>query len=456
MLPLLSRGLVFLWAAVFPWHDHSKARFFFFLKMPHLGKGTAVDWLKAQRPFIMTTIIYNVPEIIIVPTYAVLLVSLRKGTLAWAVFITLATLIPAPNNYRLLIPMTFSFAVWVTRYYWRLSKCDSPFPWGACLFDTVVAYFWSLYMLTYFYYPEERGYRRSPKILGFLKRYFYNECVTYFSMKVICAPETNRVLDDPEKQFIFGYHPHGVYPGTAMYACSTQPWIEKLGCNSKTHVTCHVAGIVLNAPILRDFLMANGCRAVTHTGIERNLREGNSSLIVVGGQSDLLLTHRSETEQHYAIHHVGFIRIALRQRVPLVPVLNFTEHNIMDNVHWYAFQRLMLRLLRFPLLVIPVGRLHLPIPNQVPVTLAVGRPVPVPAEIPSDLAEFEELVYQTAEKYYQEVIRLFYTFRSQAAYPNMELFLHGELSDKNPVIKGSREYEKARTCCDRPFRFPRK
>lgn len=414
----------------------------------------------------MTAIIYNVPEIIIIPTYAILLLHPCKGTVAWAAFITMATLIPTPVNYVLLTPLTIGFALWTSQFYWCLlnqrttgverdNAVPAVFSWGSCLFDLTIAYFWCAYIPTYFTYPEEYGYRRSPRILRFLRKYFYDEAVAYFQLRVLCVPEMRRVLDDPLNQFIFGYHPHGVYPGTAMYACGSKPWIDQLGSNDKVHVTCHVASIVFNGPTLRDFVLANGCRAVTRTAIVRNLCEGNSSLIVVGGQSDLLLTHRSTTEQHYVIHHVGFIRIALKQQVPLVPVLNFAEHNIMDNVHWYSFQRLMLRVLRFPLLVIPVGKFYLPIPNQVPVTLGVGKPIAVPPVIPSDPDELEELVCQVAEAYYQEVVRLFYAFRREAGYPAMELFLHYGISMKDPVIQGSPEYEMARTHPDRPFRFPR-
>jgi hypothetical protein len=297
------------------------------------------------------------------------------------------------------------------------------------MFDMFSVVFWFMYNGRYVGKPEERGRFRSPRFIEFMKKVFFDDAATYFSLRVIAHPLIKGKLSDPRNQYIFGFHPHGVFPATAMYAPHTEAWMREMGSNQATYPVTHAATVLLNGPLVRDFVMALGARAVTRTGIEASLADGHSPVIVPGGQSELVVTRHSYRELHLVTHHYGFIKLAVKHNVPLVPMLSIGEQNILDIFHLYRVQRLALKIVSFPAPFCPTGKWHLPLPNRTRLTLVVGAPIVPDAGLSPDDSEG---IQRLAARYFESVRELFYSHRAQAGFPDMELFLHQGLPSEFP------------------------
>jgi hypothetical protein len=290
------------------------------------------------------------------------------------------------------------------------------------LLDCFFIGFWFWYVRRYWGSPQFTGSLRSSSLIHFMRRAVIPQFERYFSFRVIAHQTNDRVKVDQSAQnkYIFSFHPHGVFPATALIAPHTKSWMRATG-DRETKISLHAASVIFNVPLLRDFTMGLGGRIVTRSSIENSLRDGNSVMIVTGGQSEMLLTRASDLEMHLVTHHLGFVRIAVRQQVPLVPVLCFAENNVMDNVHVPWLQKRMLRLIGFPFPTLPHGRWYMPVPNKTPLTVVVGAPLaPPPGLVAADEAGIRAL----GALYFKQLEELFYRYRAEAGYPHMKLILH--------------------------------
>ena len=380
------------------------------------------QFLLHLRYTISAASIYMIPTFIVVPSYLVSVLVPLRGSYGWSVTITLFTLIPPPYNRKILRPLIAAVAGFVL--YETLpqsiggmldlnalcpattadAEAEGSFLHCAAVvlakqtYDFGVLLFWFLYASTYKGNPEEYGHRRREGFVQWMKRHFYDDAAKFFGLRVIADPLIRGALRDPKKQFIFSFHPHGVFPATAVYGIETDPWRNEMGFNDKTRVTVHGATIIFSGPLLRDFCMNAGVRSVTRRSLERSLSEGNSVTIVTGGQAEMLLTAANSKSLHLITYHLGFIRLAIKQRVPLVPVLSLGEQNILDTVHWYTVQRWFLKRIGFPFPLLPMGAFRLPIPNKTNVVVAVGRPIHIPEGLqPEDAKGVQALPMNTLQ-----------------------------------------------------------
>ncbi|KAH9586445.1 Diacylglycerol acyltransferase [Trypanosoma melophagium] len=296
------------------------------------------------------------------------------------------------------------------------------------LIDVLQLSFWLWYLPFYEGSPEETGSRRSLAFTRWATKHLFADAERYFSFRVIREDESVD-LRDSSNQYIFSFHPHGVFPGTALFCYLTDKWRRVLGWNTSTYLATHEATVIFNVPLMREFSLSLGGLAVTRTAIISNLSRGNSALIVTGGQAELMLTKCSDTVMSLIAYHQGFIKLSINQKVPLVPLLCFAEQNVLDLVHFPRLQRATLKFLGFPFPMLPFGRWLLPLPNPTPLTLVVGSPLRVP---PGANANNPEDVSKLADAYFAALKKLFYKHRAEAGYPNMELVLHTK-----PEGKGS-------------------
>ncbi|KPI86323.1 putative diacylglycerol acyltransferase [Leptomonas seymouri] len=333
-----------------------------------------------------------------------------------------------------------------------------------CVVDLTIAVFWLCYQRRYHGRPEITGRLQSRRATRFFQQYFFRGFVYYFSMRVVVGEgfvlpqeepyvsdrsELPRVdLSNPKNQYMFSFHPHGVFPGTSIVVPKTEMWERAVGRCKEHFVSTHCADIVFNVPLMREFPMCLGAMSVSRRGIESSLKQGNSPLIVTGGQSEMLLTRMTDNEMHIVCHHIGFIRMAIKNRVPLVPIISFAESNILDNVHCLRIQRWFLNRIAFPFPTIPIGRWYLPLPTTKPVTIVIGQPIsPLPGhDNPDDPAHVAELRL----RYFEHLEVLFYKYRAEAGYPEMDLYLHNGIY--SPGVRGTASVTKERMGSGRPQR----
>jgi len=177
------------------------------------------------------------------------------------------------------------------------------------------------------------------------------------------------------------------------------------------------ASILLKTPIVRDVIMLCGTREVTKKAISHGLQNKVSILIIPGGQKEMRYWSPDKTKYIVVTKNKGFIKIALTQGAPLVPMFSFGENDILHNIQLPKIQELTYRYLGFGYPLFPYGRWYSAMPNPTQVSVCVGEPISVPQVTnPPDT-----LVDHYHQIYYQRLRELFEKYKVKAGYSNCEL-----------------------------------
>ncbi|CAG8485065.1 8304_t:CDS:2 [Ambispora leptoticha] len=214
---------------------------------------------------------------------------------------------------------------------------------------------------------------------------------------------------DPTKNYVFGYHPHGVISVGAWTNFATEANnCSKLFPGIKFHLLTLASNF--NIPLYRDYIMAQGCASVSRQSCENILKggPGSSIIIVVGGAGESLNAHPG----HYDLtlkKRLGFIKLAIRNGASLCPIFSFGENDIWEQVPndqgtpVWKLQKHMQKMLGFTLPLFhgrgvfnyDIGMM----PHRRPIVTIVGKPIPV--EQNDNPTEEEILSYQ--KKYIEEL-----------------------------------------------------
>ncbi|KAJ1963463.1 diacylglycerol O-acyltransferase 1 [Dimargaris xerosporica] len=152
-------------------------------------------------------------------------------------------------------------------------------------------------------------------------------CADYFPTQLIREAEL-----DPNKNYIFGYHPHGIISVGAFLNFATEARrvsevfpglnIRLLTLTNNFHV-----------PFYRDFLLSLNIASVSKHSIEHILNSGpgNACIVVVGGASESLYARPKQADLVLK-RRLGFIKLAIKHGASLVPTFTFGENDIYDQV----------------------------------------------------------------------------------------------------------------------------
>ncbi|XP_043933106.1 2-acylglycerol O-acyltransferase 3 isoform X2 [Protopterus annectens] len=150
----------------------------------------------------------------------------------------------------------------------------------------------------------------------------------YFPIKMVKTVDLS-----PERNYVFGYHPHGIICAGAFSCFSTEA----------TDFTTYFPGIrpclatlagLFRLPVYRDYIMSAGMCPVSKPSLQYLLSRngtGNAVVIVVGGAAESL---NCSPGQHQVTlkNRKGFVRLALENGADLVPVYAFGENEIFQQV----------------------------------------------------------------------------------------------------------------------------
>lgn len=243
----------------------------------------------------------------------------------------------------------------------------------------------ALLYLAWAYLYDQRtpshGGRRSKFMRGLgIWRYFKD----YFPIKMIKTTEL-----DPQQNYIFGYHPHGILCAGAFCCFATEATdFSQVFPGITPHLLPLMA--LFKPPLFRDYIMSSGMCDVTRESCEyilSNKGPGNSICIVVGGAVEALDAHPGEDYILIVRKRRGFIRLALNTGSHLVPVFAFGENNLFNQVSNPQGSRLrdiqtrIQKLVAFaPALFYGRGIFQYTfgmLPHRRPVNVVVGKPVVV-------------------------------------------------------------------------------
>ncbi|XP_045467427.1 2-acylglycerol O-acyltransferase 1-like [Harmonia axyridis] len=228
----------------------------------------------------------------------------------------------------------------------------------------------------------ETGSRRSSLVRSWdWWEYFRN----YFPVRLHRLPW---IEFDPDKNYLFCCFPHGLIPAGAFSVFATKsgefeeyfpglnPWL----CILEQH---------LHTPIFREMLLMLGCISPSLKSLNQFLSKpggGNAVALVVGGIQE---AYYSRPGRHQLVlkNRKGFVKVALQNGSPLVPVYSFGENEIFDQIQgaddslFKKTQEFIRKIIGLAP-IIPLGRGLLQysygiVPHRRPVNVVVGHPIPV-------------------------------------------------------------------------------
>lgn len=245
----------------------------------------------------------------------------------------------------------------------------------------------------------------------------------YFPIELIKTADL-----DPKKNYIMGYHPHGIIATGALcnFASEATSFSEKFPGITPRIITLKAQ---FRCPFHRDFILALGACSADKESIEYLLKMcgvGNAVVIVIGGAAEALDAHPKMSTLTLKRRR-GFVRIAIQNGASLVPVYSFGENDLYDQIEnppgtWLRwFQTKITKIIGIsPPLFKGRGMLQYNLgvlPYRRPINTVVGKPIDVVKnENPSD-----EEVCKIHEIYMEELKKLFDEHKSKYGYENQEL-----------------------------------
>nr|CAG8597571.1 13567_t:CDS:2 [Entrophospora candida] len=192
--------------------------------------------------------------------------------------------------------------------------CTIPFFW-----PWIIAYL----LFAHFDIAPENGGRRFDFAR---KNIYWKWYAKYFPIKLVKTADL-----DPKKNYLFGYHPHGVISVGAWTNFATE------ANDYSKHfpgITCRLLTLSgnFNMPLYREYLMAQGVASVSRQSCENILKKGpgHSVMIVIGGAGESL-SARPGVYELILKKRLGFVRLAIRCGACLVPVFSFGENDIWEQ-----------------------------------------------------------------------------------------------------------------------------
>uniref|UniRef100_A0ABD2XKC2 Acyltransferase n=1 Tax=Trichogramma kaykai TaxID=54128 RepID=A0ABD2XKC2_9HYME len=183
-------------------------------------------------------------------------------------------------------------------------------------------------------------------------------------------------------------------------------------------------------PIFREYVLAFGTCSCDEKSIDNLLsinskktetgkvEKGRAVVLIVGGASEAFES-RPNTYKILLKRRKGFIRVALKNGAPLVPVFSFGETDIYDQVNnpegslLRKFQEYIKKKVGIAP-IIPIGRGFFQysfgfVPKRKPIFVVVGRPIETPKiEHPT-----QEEINEYHAKFTEELINLFETHKTK-------------------------------------------
>ncbi|XP_054594732.2 2-acylglycerol O-acyltransferase 2-A [Nothobranchius furzeri] len=250
------------------------------------------------------------------------------------------------------------------------------------------------------------GGRRSHLVRNWTVWEYFRD---YFPLTLIKTVDL-----DPKKNYIFGFHPHGVLVAGAFgNFCTEATGFSRLFPGLRSHLL--MLPFWFRVPFFRDYIMCGGLVSSSKSSLSYLVSRpegGNVAVIAVGGAPEAL-DARPGALTLQVKNRKGFIKLALKHGAQLVPVFSFGENELfdqMDNPDGSPLRRLQNRLQSLMGISIPLfharGVFQYSfglIPYRKPIHTVVGKPIPV-SQTPSPSAEDIDHFHGV---YLQNLIELF-------------------------------------------------
>ncbi|XP_017888695.1 2-acylglycerol O-acyltransferase 2-A-like [Ceratina calcarata] len=291
------------------------------------------------------------------------------------------------------------------------------FTFYAIFYTTILRYFMLLYFI-WMYYDWDTAYKggRSMRWVNLFRRmtwmrYFSN----YFPVKLVKTVDL-----DPNRNYLFVNFPHGILC-VGMFGAFGTDYSGQRDLFPGLEIRAVTLDSQFKVPLFREYAYIIGGVSSNAESIRYQLSSkpappytGKATILVVGGAAESLEC-RPNIYRIVLKRRKGFVKLALREGAPLVPVFSFGETNTYDQVYGpqgSLFRRIQ-EYIRSLITVAPViikGRGFFQysfgvLPRRTPVTVVVGSPI----ELPKLEEPTTEQIDEYHEKFIKELVNLFET-----------------------------------------------
>ncbi|XP_046918376.2 2-acylglycerol O-acyltransferase 2-A [Dermatophagoides farinae] len=268
------------------------------------------------------------------------------------------------------------------------------------------------YLIWYIYdFPTcDRGSRPWPwlRSLG-----FWSYFTDYFPIRLI---RTTALPLSADRNYIFACHPHGIFSIATVHSLTTDgQQFSRLFPGLDSHMVTVSQQFWL--PFYREILLALGYCSAKAQSIEYILKRKKSNgqvvAIMIGGTREAI---ECSPQQLVMIvkKRRGFLRLALKNRASIVPVISFGENDLYHNVdmpNWpwiESVQETIKSLLGFPFKLFYGNCLLFPL--RKPVWTIVGEPILIDEEI---CQPTEQDIDHLQKQYIEALRRLYEQYKHQ-------------------------------------------
>lgn len=220
----------------------------------------------------------------------------------------------------------------------------------------------------------------------------------------------------PDAQFVFAMFPHGC---GAEYRIVMDGVIQNVMPNiiAKDNLRTLAATVLFHIPLIREFSLWTSCINASRSSAEHALAKGRSLIVLPGGEAEQIMTEYGK-EKVYLSRRKGFIKLAMRKNVSVVPMYVFgcSDYFITSDFLYGLRYKLVKSMgICIPFSFGLFGSMC-PLPKNT--TIAMGRPLKF--EMAGSTPEPQELDEAHA-LFTKELIALFDKHKESAGYGDRQL-----------------------------------
>jgi len=290
---------------------------------------------------------------------------------------------------------------------------------------TFTLYFWmfhsnclwllALFYIAWYFYDLDSCNKGGRRIEWVRHCSFWKHLSNYFPVRIIKTAE----LDSEKGNYLLGSHPHGILCSGAFISLATEGagWAKKFP-NLVPNLLMLPA--YFQVPGMREFMLLLAASAASPKNIDYLLgshKNGQAVAIVIGGTREVYCMDRHDNHiDLFLLNRKGFVKKALKHGADLVPTFTFGEafifSNMFSNSKGSLLRKMQLDVTRKTGCPVPLffGRALFnysfgPLPRRQPLTVVVGKPIPVnktenPTEV--QIEEVHSTYVQALKELYEE------------------------------------------------------
>eukprot|EP00210_Caulerpa_lentillifera_P004313 g4116.t1 len=215
----------------------------------------------------------------------------------------------------------------------------------------------------------------------------------------------------PTNKYLFAEFPHGTFPMGPILAATLIP---KMFPGEKVYSLA--ADVLFKIPLYRQFMCWMGSQPATKRHFDRLISKA-SVAIVVGGIAEMFMQYETR-EQVLLNRRKGFVRMAVKHGVDIVPVFHFGNSRVMSIGPKSLIE--ICRKTRMGIGIL-IGRWGLPIPKPHPIYMVVGKRVKVGNAIDPEDPNFAKIVDELHGQFTEELTRLYNDHKEEFGWKDRPL-----------------------------------